>query len=39
MARIGDTARTSLKSILEAVLMASDEPVDMASLAALFGDD
>ena len=39
MARIGDTARTSLKSILEAVLMASDEPVDMAALASLFGDD
>jgi segregation and condensation protein B len=39
MARIGDTARTSLKSILEAVLMASDEPVDMAELASLFGDE
>lgn len=39
MARIGDTARTSLKSILEAVLMASDEPVDMAALASLFGDE
>ena len=39
MARIGDTARTSLKSILEAVLMASDEPVDMAALASLFSDE
>ena len=39
MARIGDTARSSLKSILEAVLMASDEPVDMAALASLFGDE
>jgi segregation and condensation protein B len=39
MARIGDTARTSLKSIIEAVLMAADEPVDMAGLAALFSDD
>ena len=39
MARIGDTARTSLKSILEGVLLASDEPLAVASLAALFTDD
>ena len=39
MARIGDTARTSLKSILEGVLMASDEPLNLADLAAVFTDD
>ena len=39
MARIGDTARTSLKSILEGVLMAADEPLSLATLAAVFTDD
>ena len=39
MARIGDTARTSLKSILEGVLMAADEPLSLATLAAVFSDD
>ena len=39
MARIGDTARTSLKSILEGVLMASDEPLNLANLAAVFTDE
>ena len=39
MARIGDTARTSLKSILEAVLMASDEPLNMSMLASVFSDE
>ena len=39
MARVGDTARTSLKSILEGVLMASDEPLNMADLAGIFADD
>ena len=39
MARIGDTARTSLKSILEGVLMASDEPLTLDNLAAVFTDD
>ena len=39
MARIGDTARTSLKSILEGVLMASDEPLNVATLASLFADE
>lgn len=39
MARIGDTRRTSLKNILEAVLMASDEPLNMAMLASVFTDD
>ncbi len=39
MARIGDTARTSLKNILEGVLMAADEPLTLADLGALFTDD
>ena len=39
MARIGDTARTSLKSILEGVLMAADEPLNVATLASLFADE
>jgi len=39
MARIGDTARTSLKSILEAVLMASDEPLNLNMLESVFTDD
>ena len=39
MARIGDTARTSLKSILEAVLMASDEPLNLPMLASVFTDE
>jgi segregation and condensation protein B len=39
MARIGDTARTSLKSVLEAVLMVAGEPLSLASLAALFSDE
>ena len=39
MARIGDTARTSLKSILEAVLMAAGEPLSLATLETVFTDD
>lgn len=39
MARIGDTARTSLKSVLEGVLMASEEPLDLAALASVFSDE
>jgi segregation and condensation protein B len=39
MARLGDTARTSLKSILEAVLLAADEPLDRAALASVFAED
>ena len=38
MAKRGDTARTSLKCILEAVLLAAGEPLDRASLAAVFED-
>lgn len=36
MPKIGDTARSSLKSILEGVLLASDEPLDIAALASVF---
>jgi len=39
MARIGDTARTSLKSILEAVLLAAGEPLGMPILATVFTDE
>ena len=39
MARIGDTARTSLKSILEAVLLASGEPLSLEALATVFNDE
>jgi len=39
MARIGDTARTSLKSILEAVLLAAGEPLTLTNLEAVFTDD
>jgi chromosome segregation and condensation protein ScpB len=36
MARIGDTPRTSLKSVLEAVLLASGEPLSLSVMAAVF---
>jgi segregation and condensation protein B len=36
MPKLGDTARTSLKCILEAVLLAADEPLEPAALAAVF---
>lgn len=39
MARIGDSARTSLKSILEAVLMATDEPLNLPALETVFSDE
>jgi segregation and condensation protein B len=39
MARIGDTARTSLKSILEAVLLAAGEPLSMKNIETVFTDD
>jgi segregation and condensation protein B len=39
MARIGDSSRTSLKSILEAVLLAAGEPLSLAALASVFTDD
>lgn len=39
MARIDDSKRTSLKSILEAVLLASGEPLSLAALAAVFPEE
>ncbi len=39
MARIGDTARTSLKSIIEALLLAAGEPLKVAELASVFSDE
>lgn len=39
MARIGDTARTSLKSILEGLLLATDEPLTLTELGSVFTDD
>jgi segregation and condensation protein B len=39
MARIGDTARTSLKSILEAVLLAAGEPLNLNSLESVFTEE
>jgi segregation and condensation protein B len=39
MARLGDTARTSLKCILEAVLLAAGEPLDRAALASVFEEN
>jgi segregation and condensation protein B len=39
MARTGDSARTSLKCILEAVLLAAGEPLDRAALTSVFEED
>jgi segregation and condensation protein B len=39
MARIGDSKRTSLKSILEAVLLTAGEPLNLAALAAVFSEE
>jgi segregation and condensation protein B len=39
MARVGDTPRTSLKSILEALLLASNEPLSLELMCAVFADD
>jgi segregation and condensation protein B len=39
MARIGDTARTSLKSILEAVLLAAGEPLSLKAIETVFTDE
>jgi segregation and condensation protein B len=38
MAKLGDTARNSLKCVLEAVLLAAGEPLDQAALASVFED-
>jgi len=39
MPTIGDTSQTSLKNILEALLLASGEPLTTAQMAAVFSDD
>jgi segregation and condensation protein B len=39
MPRIGDTSQTSLKNILEALLLASGEPLTTAQMAAVFSDE
>jgi segregation and condensation protein B len=39
MAKMGDSARTSLKCILEAVLLAAGEPLDRAALTSVFEED
>ena len=39
MARIGDSKRTTLKSILEAVLLAAGEPLNLAALAVVFTEE
>ena len=39
MAALGDTSRTSLKCILEAVLLAAGEPLDRSALASVFAED
>ena len=39
MPTIGDTSQTSLKNILEALLLASGEPLTTAQMAAVFSDE
>jgi len=39
MPTIGDTSQTSLKNILEALLLASGEPLTTAQMAAVFSED
>jgi segregation and condensation protein B len=39
MPRIGDTPRTSLKCIIEALLLATDEPLDLMQIAAVLSED
>ena len=39
MSTIGATPQTSLKNILEALLLASGEPLTMATLASVFSDE
>jgi segregation and condensation protein B len=39
MPSIGDTSQTSLKNILEALLLASDEPLSVATLISVFDDE
>ena len=39
MSTIGDTPHASLKNILEALLLASGEPLTVATMASVFGDE
>lgn len=39
MAKLGDTARTSLKSVIEALLLASGEPLDRAAILSVFAEE
>jgi segregation and condensation protein B len=39
MSTLGDQARTSLKNVLEALLLASGEPLSLATMASVFTDD
>ncbi len=39
MSTLGDQARTSLKNILEALLLASGEPLSLATIASVFTDE
>ncbi len=39
MSILGDQARTSLKNILEALLLASGEPLSLATMASVFTDE
>ena len=39
MSTLGDQARTSLKNILEALLLASGEPLNLATIASVFTDE
>ena len=39
MSTLGDQARTSLKNILEALLLAAGEPLSLATIASVFTDE
>ncbi len=39
MPTLGDQARTSLKNVLEALLLASGEPLSLATIASVFSDE
>jgi segregation and condensation protein B len=39
MTTLGDQARTSLKNVLEALLLASGEPLSLATIASVFSDE
>ncbi len=39
MSTLGDQARTSLKNVLEALLLASGEPLSLTTIASVFNDE